>query len=122
MDKKPPLIAIVDDEESIRRALERLLRSAAMDVETFSSGDAFLAAVATSPVDCVVLDIHMSGVSGFDVQAQMVQSGSSVPIIVMTGHDMPDSRVRALAAGAVAYLLKPVDERVLLDTITAAIS
>jgi FixJ family two-component response regulator len=122
MDKKPLLIAIVDDEESIRRALERLLRSAGMDVETFSSGDEFLAAVAISPVDCVVLDIHMSGVNGFDVQARMMQSGSTVPIIVMTGHDMPDSRARALAGGAMAYLLKPVDERVLLDTITAAIA
>jgi FixJ family two-component response regulator len=92
-----------------------------MDVEIFSSGADFLAAITTRAVDCVVLDIHMSGVNGFDVQARMVQSGSAVPIIVMTGHDMPDSRERALAGGAVAYLLKPVDERVLLDTIAAAI-
>lgn len=120
MNRKLPLIAIVDDEESIRRALERLLRSAAMDVQTFSSGTDFLAAVSKLAVDCVVLDLHMSGINGFDVQARLMQLGW-VPIIVMTGHDTPDSRDRALAGGAVAYLLKPVDERVLLDAITNAI-
>jgi FixJ family two-component response regulator len=122
MNWKPPLIAIVDDEESIRRALERLLRSAAMSVELFSSGADFLAAISERSVDCVVLDLHMSGINGFDVQAQLTAAGSGVPVIVMTGHDTPDSLDRALAGGAVAYLLKPVDEQVLLDTIRRAIS
>lgn len=73
-------------------------------------------------VDCVVLDLHMSGTNGFEVQTQLVRSGSRLPIIVMTGHDTPDLKARVLAGGACAYLLKPIDDRVLLDAIHDAIS
>lgn len=120
--KRMPLIAVVDDEESIRRALERLLRSATMDVVIFSSGKLFFDSLIVRPVDCVVLDLHMSGMNGFDVQSQLVQSGNRLPVIVMTGHDTPDTKARVLANGAFAYLLKPVDERVLLDAIHDAIA
>lgn len=122
MTRTPLRIAIVDDEESVRRALERLLRSAGMSVETFSTGAEFLDAMATRSVDCLVLDLHMPVVNGFDVQTRLVQSSKWVPIIVMTGHDTPESRIRALAGGAVAYLLKPVDDQVLLGAITKAIA
>src|SRR5690606_39261435 len=121
MNRTLPLIAVVDDEESIRRALERLLRSAGMEVKTFASGSAFLDALSIYSIDCVVLDLHMSGVNGFEVQARVMQWAATVPVIVMTGHDTPDSRARALAGGAVAYVLKPVDERVLLDAIAVAL-
>jgi FixJ family two-component response regulator len=117
MNRTPPLIAVVDDEESVRKAIERLLRSAGIEVAIFSSGAEFLNAIATRRIDCVVLDLHMSGLSGFDVQTRLMQSRKWLPIIVMTGHDTPDSRARALAGGAGAYLLKPIDEQVLLDAI-----
>jgi FixJ family two-component response regulator len=122
MNRTLPLIAIIDDEESVRRALERLLRSAGMEVGTFPSGAEFLDAMPTCAFDCAVLDLHMSGINGFEVQARLSQSGTRLPVIVMTGHDTPDSRARALAGGAVAYLLKPVDDRVLLDAIATAIA
>lgn len=118
---KMPLVAIVDDELSVRRALERLLRSAGFEVRTFASGTAFLLAVQTHPVDCVVLDLHMSEMNGFEVQATLMRTGRWLPIIIMTGHDTPDSRARALAGGAVEYLLKPVDDQVLLAAIAQAI-
>ena len=122
MNETPPKIAIVDDEESVRKALKRLLRSAGMDVETFPSGTKFLDVASTRAIDCVVLDLHMSGTNGFEVQSQLVKAGKWLPIIIMTGHDTPDARARALAGGAATYLLKPVDDQVLLDAIAKAIA
>jgi FixJ family two-component response regulator len=114
-------IAVVDDESSVRKALERLIRSAGMSVATYASGDEFLAAVALAVPDCVVLDLHMPGATGFAVQARLARLAIRVPVVVITGHDTPESRQRAVAGGAAAYLLKPVDERALLEAIVAAI-
>ena len=113
---------MVDDEGPVRKALQRLLRSAGMNVETFPSGGEFLDAVQMYQPDCVVLDLHMPGVNGFEVQSRLAQSKKLLPIVVITGHDTPEARARALDGGASAYLLKPVDERTLLDAISAAIA
>lgn len=122
MDTISPLIAVVDDEASVRRSLARLLRAAGMRVVTFASGVEFLNTYREHPIDCVVLDLHMAGVGGFDVQASLVRAGKWLPMIVMTGRDTPEARARALAGGFAAFLLKPVDERVLLDAISRAIA
>jgi len=116
------LIAVVDDEENVRRALERLFRSAGMCVEMFPSGAEFLEALKTREHDCVVLDLHMPLVNGFEVQTRMAEAGVAVPVIVITGHDTEESRDRALGAGAFAYLRKPVDDEILLDAIHAAVA
>jgi len=116
------LIAVVDDEESVRLALRRLLRSAGFLVETFSSGAELLDSVKVRRPDCIVLDLHMGPVSGFVVQARLTAAGIALPVIVITGHDSDETRERALAAGAVAYLLKPVDDQTLLDAIARAIA
>ena len=102
--------------------MQRLMRSAGMNVETFPSGVEFLAAMKTHRPDCIVLDLHMPQVNGFDVQSGLAQSKARVPVVVITGHDTPESRARALEGGAAAYLLKPVDDLMLLDAIAAAIS
>ncbi|MGZ9066919.1 MAG: response regulator transcription factor [Burkholderiales bacterium] len=115
-------IAVVDDEESVRKALQRLLRSAGMDVETYSSGAEFLDAMPNGVPDCVVLDLHMPQVSGFEVQAGLAKFSTRVPVVVITGHDTPAARARAIAGGADAYLLKPIDEDLLLDAVAAATS
>jgi FixJ family two-component response regulator len=120
--KSRSLIAVVDDEEPIRKALRRLLRSAGMDVDTFPSGVEFLESLSTRHPDCIVLDLHMPLVNGFEVQAQMARSGVTVPIVVITGHDSDETRQQALARFPVAYLRKPVNDQVLLDAIALALS
>lgn len=122
MPQVQPRIAVVDDEESVRKALQRLLRSAGMDVETFPSGAEFLDAVRTRKPDCLVLDLHMPVVNGFEVQARLAQLGTPLPVVVITGRDTPEACARARASGASAYLLKPIDDRMLLDAIAAAMS
>src|SRR5689334_17958563 len=100
MSKARPLIAIVDDESSVRLAIQRLIRSSGMDAETFPSGDEFLASMQAHLPDCIVLDLHMPMTSGFEVLSRLAQLGTGVPVLVVTGHDTPESRVRSLAGGA----------------------
>lgn len=115
------LIAVVDDEESVRIALRRLLRSASLNVETFSSGLEFLDSLKAHQPDCVILDLHMPQVNGFAVQARLAEKSIRVPTVVITGHDSEETRARALAGGAAAYLRKPVDDQTLLDAINMAV-
>jgi FixJ family two-component response regulator len=119
VSKTRPLVAIVDDEEPIRKALTRLLRSAGVDVEAFPSGSEFLESLPNHQPDCVVLDLHMPVVNGFEVQARLGESG--VPVVIITGHDSDETRVKALAGRPAAYLRKPVNDQVLLDAIQLAI-
>jgi FixJ family two-component response regulator len=93
-----------------------------MDVQSFGSGAEFLEALSSNPPECVVLDLHMAGLNGFDVQERLTQTAPHLPTVVITGHDSLEARTRARAGGAYVYLVKPVDERVLLDAIFAAIS
>jgi len=122
VNKTRLLIAVVDDEEAIRIALRRLLRSASMNVETFSSGAEFLESMKEHQPHCVVLDLHMPQVNGFVVQARLAEAGARVPVVIITGHDSSESRARALAGGAAAYLRKPVDDQALLEAIQQAIN
>jgi FixJ family two-component response regulator len=115
-------VAVVDDEEPVRKAIERLLRSAGMDVETFASGPEFLDVVCNRQPDCVVLDLHMPEMTGFEVQAKLAESNARLPVIIITGHHTSESHSRALAGGASAYLSKPVSEHVLLDAIAATLA
>ena len=116
------VIAVVDDEESVRKALSRLMGTAGYEVKTFESGDAFLACAAQRAPDCLVLDLHMPGLSGFEVQARLGRIAPALPIVVITGHDIPEAGERVLAAGAAAYLRKPVDGQTLIDAVASAIA
>ena len=116
------LVAVVDDEPAVRCALERLLSSVGMRVEPYESGAAFLASLDDHQPDCVVLDLHMPGLSGFDVQQAVAHREHAVPIVVITGHDTPTARARAIGAGASSYLCKPVDDEALLSAIVGATS
>jgi FixJ family two-component response regulator len=115
-----PLIAIVDDEESIRRAIGRLIRSAGLDAVAYSSGDEFLEKLSDRRPDCVVLDLHMPKVDGFSVQSWVSRADLKIPIIVITGRDTPETEARVMQNGAFAYFRKPVDGDALLDAIAAA--
>ena len=116
------LIAVVDDEAPVGKALNRLLRLAGLNVETFASGAAFLDSLQNHTPDCVVLDLHMPQMDGFEVQRRLAQAAVRVPVIVITGRDSPQARECALANGAAAYLAKPVDGPALLDAVAVAIA
>jgi FixJ family two-component response regulator len=122
MPVSPLLVAIVDDEESVRKALRRLFRSVGMEVDTFSSGQEFLASLADRQPDCLLLDYHMPGLTGIEVQQQLVDQGYDVPAIVLTAHDQPGLDAKLLDAGIAAYFTKPVDDRELLEAIAKAVS
>ena len=122
MSKAVPLLAVVDDDADVRVALTRLGTSAGLDVEAFGSGAEFLRSILDHPPDCVVLDLHMPEMNGFDVQAALARSGSTIPVVVITGRDTDDARARALQLGASDYLPKPVDHEALLAAIDVAMS
>jgi len=115
-------VAVVDDEEPIRRALDRLLRSARMEVATFAGGAALLESLAVLRPDCVLLDLRMPGLDGFETQARLAERSPGLPVVVLTAQDGDDVCGRAMAAGAAAFLTKPVDGHVLLETILAAVA
>ncbi len=114
-------VAVVDDEAGIRRALTRLLRSAGLAVETFASGPEFLESLSGGRPDCVVLDISMPGMTGFEVQAALKDATLAVPVIFITALDDPGDHPRAMEAGAVAFLRKPFGDEQLLAAIRAAV-
>jgi FixJ family two-component response regulator len=121
MARDVPLLAVVDDDRDVRVALTRLLSSAGFDVETFASGADFLRSVGDHEPDCVVLDLHMPEMSGFDVQAALAGGHPALPVVVMTGHDTPGSHARVTQLGASGYLCKPIDDEALLAAIGDAI-
>lgn len=116
-----PLIAVVDDEESVRRALARMLIASLFDVEVFASGHEFLDSLATRRPDCVVLDLQMPRLTGREVQRQLTLLHIQIPIIVVTAHDQPELREQCLADGAVGYLAKPLRRQGLVSLIGDAI-
>jgi FixJ family two-component response regulator len=121
MTDPDPIVFIVDDDLSVRRSTERLVQSAGLQVQTFTSAREFLKNVRFEGPACLVLDVRMPGLSGMDLQRELTQSGIHIPIIFITGHgDIPMS-VRAMKAGAVEFLTKPFRSRSLLDAIRAAI-
>ncbi|MFM0557918.1 response regulator [Paraburkholderia sediminicola] len=122
MGKLKPFVVIVDDDESVSRAIKRLLRSIGIAAETFASGDAFLDVLSSMPSyrpDCVILDVQMPGLNGLEVQLRL--SGSGIPVIFITAHDDIGVREHALAAGAVAYLRKPFNDELFVKTVRAAL-
>jgi FixJ family two-component response regulator len=114
----PPLVNVVDDDAPVLRALSRLLRSWGMRVRTFSSGEAFLAAVCHAPVaDCLVLDVQMPGINGLEVQQRLKATGLNLPIIFITGHEVEGTEERAMQAGAFCFLRKPFSDDLMVTMI-----
>jgi FixJ family two-component response regulator len=115
------VIVVVDDDPSVRKGLERLIRSFGWQAETFASAQEFLDRPRTEAPSCLVLDLQLPGLSGLDLQKRMADAGLETPIVFLTGHgDIPAS-VKAMKAGAVEFLTKPVNEEDLLTAIQEAI-
>jgi FixJ family two-component response regulator len=115
-----PLIAILDDEEDLRRALARLLKAHGYGVASFATGQELIAAIRRGRFDCVLLDLYMPGMSGFDVLAELQGNPASPPVIVITAHDDVDFVKRALALNAFECQLKPIGAPALLGAIERA--
>ncbi|HLI85732.1 MAG TPA: response regulator [Bryobacteraceae bacterium] len=115
------LIAVIDDDESVRDSLRTLLRSAGYRVMTFESAGGFLESGARDGAECLILDVRMPGMEGPELQARLKQSNSRVPIVFITAHEDSLVRERVLRAGAVDVLSKPFAPQALLSTVQAAL-
>jgi CheY-like chemotaxis protein len=122
MSSRPTHVAILDDDQSVRTAIGRVLRMSEMTVDACGTSLELFDAMAEKNPDCLVLDLQMPGMNGFDVMKYLDRRGVRVPTIVITAQDEPGSRESCLCAGAAAYLRKPLDADVLLKTIDQAIA
>ena len=121
MSDKAPLVSIVDDDVSVRESLPPLLRQVGYAAEAFSSAEAFLASDRVDETSCLLLDVAMPGMSGPDLQEELVQRRSAIPIVYITGQGDHTLRPRLLALGAVDCLFKPFSEAALLAALHAAL-
>ena len=115
------LISIVDDDDSLRNSLYNLIRSVGFGVQGFSSAEAFLNSNQPDDAACLILDVRMPGMSGLDLQRQLIAIDCRIPIIFITSHGDDEARTRALEAGAVDFLYKPFREEALLNAIHTAL-
>ncbi|HME45739.1 MAG TPA: response regulator [Syntrophorhabdales bacterium] len=122
MAKQQAMVYVIDDDESVRTALGRLLRSANFKAETFASADEFLTNPKQKQDSCILIDIRMPGSTGFDLQEKLASSGVTIPAIVVSASDDELIREHARQLGAVAFFRKPVDDQALLDAILWAIA
>jgi FixJ family two-component response regulator len=118
---KPPLVSVVEDDESVRESLPDLLRQFGFAAEAFPSAEAFLASDALSETSCLLLDIAMPGMSGPELQEELLRRRREVPTVFITAHGDSTVRPRLLARGAVECLFKPFSEEALLDALNAAL-
>jgi FixJ family two-component response regulator len=117
----PPLVSVVDDDESVRESLPDFLRQFGFAAEAFPSAEAFLASDVVSTTSCLLLDIAMPGMSGPELQQELIRQRQEIPIVFITAHDDSTVRPRLLARGAVECLSKPFSEAALLDALSAAL-
>jgi len=121
MNAQGPIVFVVDDDASMRPAMEDLIRSVGLSVKSFASASEFLRAERPDAPACLILDVRMPGLSGLDLQKELAASGIRIPIVFITGHgDIPMS-VQAMKGGAVEFLTKPFRDQQILDAIQAAI-
>lgn len=117
MEEKPFTVFVVDDDDSIQRALKRLLKSEGYRVITCGSAEECLQSTQLRSAGCLVLDIRLPGMTGLDLYAKISSSGGKQPVIFITAHDNPQWQKEAEAAGAIAYLRKPFDQGALLEAV-----
>ena len=118
---KRSLVSVVDDDESVRESLPDLLRQFGFTAQAFSSAEAFLASEVVSETSCLILDVAMPGMSGPDLQEELIRRQQEIPIVFITGNGDRTVRPRLLAQGAVDCLFKPFSEAALLDALNAAL-
>ena len=118
---KRPLVAVVDDSESVRESLPDLLQQVGYAVEAFPSAEAFLASTSANETSCLVLDVGLPGMSGPDLQQELTRRGKTIPIVFITAQGDKSLRPRLVAAGAAACLFKPFSDTALLEAVESAL-
>ena len=117
-----PLISVVDDDDSVRESLRRLIRSAGYAVQAFSSAEQFLNSEQLRESRCLILDVKLPGMDGLELQRQLIANRYEIPVIFITAHGDDAARLRALRNGALEYLFKPFSEEALIDAIHMSLS
>jgi FixJ family two-component response regulator len=120
-EKKTKMVAIVEDDESYRLAVQRLLKSAGFSVQSFACAEDFLNSGRQQEIGCLIADIRMPGMSGLDLQAQLTSDHYPIPTIFMTAHGDEKMRLQAMRAGAVKFLTKPFDGENLIEAVRVAL-
>jgi FixJ family two-component response regulator len=118
---KHPLVSVVDDSDSVRESLPDLLEQSGFAVEAFSSAEAFLASAAADSTSCLILDVGLPGMSGPDLQQELIRRGKPIPIVFITAQGDKSLRPRLVGQGAVACLFKPFSDTALLDAVETAL-
>ena len=121
MSARPSAVGIVEDDAGMREALGRMLKAAGYDARTYASAEAFLESGPCAEIGCLVLDVHLPGASGIDLQRRLREDGQARPVIFITAHDAGRLRSEAEALGAVAFLAKPFEGRLLLKAVDEAL-
>ena len=122
MIMEKPVVFIVDDDESVCKALKRLLKSAGIKARTLSSAEDFLNQGCHNVPGCLILDVRMLGMNGLELQEKLVKSGSTMPIIFMSAHEDTPAHEQAMKAGAIAFLKKPFEDQIIIEKINLALS
>jgi FixJ family two-component response regulator len=119
--EKNAVVAVIDDDPGMNKAIQRLLSAGGFQAVTFSCAELFLESERSGAVDCLVLDIHLPGISGFELCGHLRAAGSKLPVIIITAHDHASARNLAREHGAAAYFTKPFPGRSLLTAVSEAL-
>ena len=122
MTMEKPVVFVVDDDESVCKALKRLMKSAGIKTRSLSSAEDFLNQGCHNVPGCLILDVRMPGMNGLELQEELVKSGSTMPIIFMSAHEDTLVREQAMKAGAIAFLKKPFEDQILIEKVNSALS
>ena len=122
MERKEKIVAIIEDDESYRVAVQRLLKSAGLPVQSFDSAEAFLNSGQQHETGCLIADIRMPGMSGLELQSKLNSDHCPIPTIFITAHGDEKMRMQAMRGGAVKFLTKPFDGEALLDSVRVALN
>jgi FixJ family two-component response regulator len=120
-EKKKKMVAVVEDDDSYRVAVQRLLKSAGFSVQSFATAEDFLRSGRQHETGCLITDIRMPGMSGLDLQAKLHADHCLIPTIFITAHGDEDMRLQAMRGGAVKFMVKPFDCEILLESVRAAL-
>lgn len=120
--KHKSLIAVVDDDQSVREGLENLINSVGLEVKLFASAEDFLNSDTPLQTDCAIVDVRLPGISGLELQHRLAADGQSIPVIIITAQGDDKTQDEAVAAGAIAFLKKPFRDEVLLTALESALN